>query len=145
MCNVGWNKRYASLMCAQLGFGLSGEMADFGPGTGSVLLEMVICSLNDAILANCGHYGVGITVHCNHNRDIGIKCNNVCIVIRKTYMHLYLGMQMTQEITPTSSQEFSSSIPKYYCFVISTWLIYFYRESTVMQTPVPPSSIEKGI
>ena len=77
VCSDGWNDNYASLMCVQLGFGSSGELADFGPGTGSVLLEMVTCSLNDTILANCGHYGVGVTVHCNHNRDISIKCNNV--------------------------------------------------------------------
>ena len=50
-----------------------------------------------------------------------------------------------QEITPTSSQEFSTSIPKYYWLIVNTWLIYFYRESTVMQNPVPHSSIEKGI
>ena len=62
------------MVCAQLGFGLSGKLADFGAGTGTILLEKVICSLNDTVLASCGHYGVGITVQCNHNDDAGVKC-----------------------------------------------------------------------
>ena len=76
VCNDGWNDKYASLVCAQLGFGSSGKVADFGPGTGSVMLEKVLCTMNATILASCGHYGVGITVQCNnHNNDVGVKCN----------------------------------------------------------------------
>ena len=74
ICNDGWDDKYASLVCAQLGFGQSGKLADFGAGIGSIL-EKVICSLNDTVLANCGHCGVGITVQCNHDRDVGVKCN----------------------------------------------------------------------
>ena len=77
VCNDGWNDKYASLVCVQMGFGLSGELADFGPGTGSIFLEKVICSSNDTILAECGHYGVGIRVKCNHNDDVGIKCDGL--------------------------------------------------------------------
>ena len=77
VCNNGWNDKYASLVCAQLGFGSSGKLADFGAGTGSIFLENVRCSSNDIILASCSHYGVGITVLCNHNDDVGVKCDGM--------------------------------------------------------------------
>ena len=74
VCNEGWDDKYASLVCAQLGFGSSGKLAKFNPGTGNVLLENVLCSVNDTVLASCGHYGVDITVRCDHSKDVGIKC-----------------------------------------------------------------------
>ena len=77
VCNDGWNDTYASLVCAQMGFGSSGSLAYFGPGTGTIHLDNVICSVNDAILANCGHYGVGITVNCGHSKDAGVVCSGM--------------------------------------------------------------------
>ena len=74
VCDDGWNDNYVSLVCTQLDFGSSGRQADFGPGIGTVILEKVLCSVNDTIIASCGHYGVGITVQCDHNNDVGIKC-----------------------------------------------------------------------
>ena len=87
VCNDGWNDNYASLVCVQLGFGSSGELADFGSGTGNVLLESIMCTINDTILASCGHYGVGITVRCDHSRDVGIKCPGICTIFNviRTY------------------------------------------------------------
>ena len=76
VCNDGWDDNYASLVCAQLGFG-SGKLADFGAGTGSIFLDKVMCSSNDTTLAGCGHYGIGITVQCSHNDDVGVKCNGM--------------------------------------------------------------------
>jgi len=40
VCNDGWNDKYASLVCAQLGFGLLGKLADFGPGIGTIMLAL---------------------------------------------------------------------------------------------------------
>ena len=79
MCSNSWDDQYASLVCTQLGFGSSGELADFGPGTRNVLLEIVMCSINDTVLASCSHYGFGITVGCGHSKDIGIKCNGMYV------------------------------------------------------------------
>ena len=76
MCNDGWTDKYASLVCKQLGFE-SGNLANFGSGTGNIYLDNVICSVNDTVLASCGHYGVGITVNCYHSKDVGITCNGV--------------------------------------------------------------------
>ena len=74
VCNDGWDDKYASLVCAQLGYGSSGTLAYFKAGTGSIFLENVLCSINDTMIASCGHYGVGITVQCNHHNDVGVKC-----------------------------------------------------------------------
>ena len=74
ICNDGWNDEYASLVCAQLGFGSSGILTNFGAGTSNIFLDNVHCSMNDTLLASCGYYGVGITVGCNHNNDVGVKC-----------------------------------------------------------------------
>ena len=79
VCNDGWNDNYASLVCTQLGLGSSGSLAYFGAGTGSILLDKVICSVNDTVLASCGHYGVGITVECTHNDDVGVKCDGLFV------------------------------------------------------------------
>ena len=79
MCSNRWDDQYASVVCTQLGFGPSGELADFGPGTRRVLLEIVKCSINDTVLASCGHYGVDVTVRCDHSKDIGVKCNGMHI------------------------------------------------------------------
>ena len=86
MCNNGWDDNYASLVCTQLGFGSLGELADFGGGTGDILLENIMCTTNDAVLASCGHYGVGITVRCDHSRDVGVKCPGICTILM-LYIH----------------------------------------------------------
>ena len=71
-----WTDEYANLVCAQLRFA-SGESAKFGYGTGNVLLEILMCSINDTFPASCIHYGVGITVGCGHSEDVGVKCNGM--------------------------------------------------------------------
>ena len=81
ICYEGWNDKYASLVCSQLGFGPSGKSAYFGPGSGTILMEIINCTLNDALPwpVKCDHYGVGITVGCDHYKDIGIKCKGTLI------------------------------------------------------------------
>ena len=84
VCNRGWNSLNSKLICAQLGFELSGKLTYFGPGSGSIFLENVVCSVNNTIFAGCGHFGVGITVRCNHNNDVGVKCYGMtlCMYIK---------------------------------------------------------------
>ena len=77
MCNDGWTDRYASLVCAQLGFLSGGKLTNFGAGTGNIFLEKVMCSISDTVIASCGHYGVGTVTTCNHFDDVGVKCNGM--------------------------------------------------------------------
>ena len=109
VCNDGWTDKYASLVCEQLAFGSSGEVTDFGAGANSILLENVICSVNDTILSSCGHYGVGITVRCDHSQDVGIKC--MYFLGLTLYIILsHSGVPTTpHQIMPTASQSFSAT------------------------------------
>ena len=115
VCNDGWNDNYASLVCTQLGISLSGRLADFGPGIGSLILEKVLCSVNDTILASCGHYGVGLTAQCNHNDDVGVKCNgmlmyNICICILYSNFKL-LDERLAVDVMPTVTHDSVTEFP----------------------------------
>ena len=90
VCNDGLNDKYASLVCTQLGFGSSGNLAYFGPGTGNIHLDSVICSMNDTVLASCGHYGVGITIGCDHSKDSGVTCIGNGYVDYLIYLYTYV-------------------------------------------------------
>ena len=74
MCDNTWDDNKAKLVCMQLGLGSLGLPTSFGPGTGSLFLDNVICSEYATVLAGCGHYGVDITLNCDHSKDVGVKC-----------------------------------------------------------------------
>ena len=75
MCNYGWDQQDAKVVCNQLGFE-SAIIADFGERPGAdIILDNVMCSNNDIVLASCGHYGVGKTVNCRSQHKVAaVKC-----------------------------------------------------------------------
>ena len=78
VCDDGWDDTDAGVVCRQLGFGSSGTAigsAGFGQGSGLILLDSVLCTGNESILARCGHLGVQVTRSCDHTNDAGVKCN----------------------------------------------------------------------
>ena len=79
VCDNKWDDIKAKIVCTQLGFESLSIPADFGSGSGRVLLDNIICSRNDTILASCGHYGIGITPNCGHFKDVGVKCFGITI------------------------------------------------------------------
>ena len=80
VCYYGWDEHDANIVCKQLGFKLA-EVANFGlRPRADIILDYIICSINDTILASCGHYGVDISVNCNdgsRNTVAGIKCHGM--------------------------------------------------------------------
>ena len=86
VCDNKWSENKTKMLCIELGVGLFGILDNFGPGTGRVLLDNVICSENDKTLSSCGHYGVGITPFCSHTNDVGVKCFGMTKLI-KCYMN----------------------------------------------------------
>ena len=78
VCNTGWDDNNSNVVCMQMGYQASKSTEEFGPGTGKILLDNVICPKNVTTLANCGHYGIGITLSCDHSKDVGIKCFRKC-------------------------------------------------------------------
>ena len=79
VCSNGLSDKYASLICAQLGFGPSGKLTYFGY-RGNILLENVMCATDDKILASCGHFGVGIIVKCRQSSAVGVKCHGMLVI-----------------------------------------------------------------
>ena len=84
VCYYGWDEHDANIVCKQLGF-TSAELVNFGTRQGTdILLDNVMCSSNDTILASCSHYGVGIKVQCNYYSQYryytvaGVKCHGMC-------------------------------------------------------------------
>ena len=79
VCDDGWDDTDAGVVCRQLGFGSSGTAigsAGFGQVSGPILLDGVVCTGNELVLAHCHSLGVNVTMSCNHNDDAGVRCSN---------------------------------------------------------------------
>ncbi|XP_054838246.1 deleted in malignant brain tumors 1 protein-like isoform X2 [Eublepharis macularius] len=77
ICDDLWNMQDAEVACRQLGCGqaLSAPgSAHFGPGTGNVTLDDVVCSGNESSLSHCSHAPWG-THNCGHHEDAGVICS----------------------------------------------------------------------
>ena len=81
VCYYGWDEHDTNIVCKQLGFNL-GESVNFGiRPIANIILDNIMCSSNDIILASCSHFGVGIKEECNShswNTVAGVKCHGMC-------------------------------------------------------------------
>ena len=79
VCDDGWSSNDARVVCRQLGYGTYGATAYsnayFGQGSGSIILDNVICTGSELTLADCSHLGIGITRSCSHSEDAGVTCS----------------------------------------------------------------------
>ena len=66
----------------------------FGPGTGEIMLESVMCVGNETSLADCQHAGWGIH-NCDHHEDVSIMCMDN-LNITGTDMVLHAGLYYVQ-------------------------------------------------
>ncbi|XP_022082424.1 putative DMBT1-like protein isoform X2 [Acanthaster planci] len=75
VCDDGWGLSEAMVVCRQLNF--SGAMsapgsADFGQGTGAIVMDDVECTGSESYLSSCyftrNH-------NCDHSEDAGVICN----------------------------------------------------------------------
>ena len=76
VCDDGWDNFDASVVCKQLGFNRTGSavrVAGFGQGSGTILLDQVICTGDEANIFHCPHNGFE-NHDCFHFEDAGVRC-----------------------------------------------------------------------
>lgn len=77
VCDNGWDRREADVVCLELGCGLALSAlrgAVFGAGSGEIWLRHVQCSGHESSLTRCA-----VVLHsnsyCTHENDAGVKCS----------------------------------------------------------------------
>ena len=76
VCDRSWGLEAAQVACKQLGFPDAIEPTVggyFGPGTGPVHLQGVMCNGEESNLLNCSQSGIG-DQDCTHAEDAGVVC-----------------------------------------------------------------------
>ncbi len=79
VCDDLWDTTDGNVVCAQLGFGMATAAqccANFGQGTGSILLDNVGCIGTEMSILDCPSNGVGIH-NCAHSEDAGVTCQGI--------------------------------------------------------------------
>uniref|UniRef100_A0AAZ1XU82 Deleted in malignant brain tumors 1 protein-like n=2 Tax=Oreochromis aureus TaxID=47969 RepID=A0AAZ1XU82_OREAU len=79
VCDNGWDINDAEVVCRQLDCGpalKATRSAQFGEGTGDILLDNVACSGSESSLTECQHRGFG-THNCGHHQDAGVICSGI--------------------------------------------------------------------
>ena len=79
VCDDSWNNTDASVVCKQLGLGTSGTAvwrAQFGRGSGIILLDEVNCTDHHSNIFYCPHNGFE-NHDCSHREDAGVRCSNL--------------------------------------------------------------------
>ncbi|XP_023932810.1 deleted in malignant brain tumors 1 protein [Lingula anatina] len=77
VCDDSWDDNDAAVVCRMLGYNpddaVSFSRAQFGQGTGSILMDNVACGGSEASIEACGHNGWS-SHNCAHSEDAGVSC-----------------------------------------------------------------------
>ena len=77
MCDDGWDRDDAQVVCRELACGevIEAPMnAQFGQGSGEIHLSDVHCRGNESSLEECAHNGWGVH-DCRHKEDASVICS----------------------------------------------------------------------
>ncbi|CAI8050336.1 Neurotrypsin, partial [Geodia barretti] len=77
VCDDRWGLDEASVVCKSLGFpGADGHkylLHDYGPGSGHIWLDDVVCTGEEFFIQDCNHGDIGEN-NCAHYEDVGLRC-----------------------------------------------------------------------
>ncbi|KAJ8306645.1 hypothetical protein KUTeg_017190, partial [Tegillarca granosa] len=76
VCDDDWSQADATVICKMLGYssGIGFSDANFGSGTGKILLDDVHCTGSEADINDCSHRLWGQS-NCDHSEDAGVQCS----------------------------------------------------------------------
>ncbi|NWW48258.1 DMBT1 protein, partial [Pedionomus torquatus] len=81
VCDDGWGLAEAEVVCRRLGCGealLAVSEAQFGPGSGNILLDDVQCQGEEDSLWQCSHRGIAVH-NCQHKEDASVICADMSL------------------------------------------------------------------
>ena len=76
ICDDSWDLSDAMVVCGMLGYPgaeRASSSAEFGQGTGEIVLDDVNCEGDENSLAECSHPGFLVN-DCGHSEDAGVVC-----------------------------------------------------------------------
>ncbi|XP_077090782.1 scavenger receptor cysteine-rich type 1 protein M130-like [Siphateles boraxobius] len=82
VCGDDWDMADAAVVCRELDCGETLDAlgdAHFGPGSGPIWMNVVLCTGSESTLKNCGSSGWGKS-NCDHTEDAGVICSEVRLV-----------------------------------------------------------------
>ncbi len=77
VCDLGWDMADAGVVCRELDCGEPVDAvgdAYFGPGSGPIWTNRVMCTGSETTLKNCGSVQL-YSYDCNHDKDAGVICS----------------------------------------------------------------------
>ena len=77
VCNDRFDDREALVICKMIGYqyGKAKSIANFGRGTGRILMDEVNCNGNETSILDCPYNGWG-RHNCGHYQDAGVECSS---------------------------------------------------------------------
>ncbi|XP_030839514.1 deleted in malignant brain tumors 1 protein-like [Strongylocentrotus purpuratus] len=79
VCDDGWDLDDAHVVCRTFGYSRASAFyhsANFGEGTGEIILDDVNCEGSESNIAFCQHSGY-LTHNCGHTEDAGVTCDGI--------------------------------------------------------------------
>ena len=81
ICDSNWDILDATVVCQQLGYGQAvrpEKAAEFGPGTGPIILTDVDCEGHEDDIFDCARSPRLGNTKCQHRQDAGVVCQGEC-------------------------------------------------------------------
>eukprot|EP00057_Strongylocentrotus_purpuratus_P024417 XP_011678891.1 PREDICTED: deleted in malignant brain tumors 1 protein-like [Strongylocentrotus purpuratus] len=80
VCDDSFDLNAGNVVCKQLGLTGYSTHATVGGGTGSIVLDNLVCTGSETNIAQCTHNGY-LSHNCGHSEDLGVTCKTTQVRI----------------------------------------------------------------